>query len=113
MLYVIIVLQFVLIGIITMVLFNQGQILKAITIVLIYVSILFLVARFALKLHKVKNIFFDEGKYYINSEQKSYLKSDVLKIKVNYLAASYIDFKNGNRYYFLCKPPLKYLNLID
>tara|TARA_R110002072_G_C7517064_1_gene495895 strand:- start:58 stop:432 length:375 start_codon:yes stop_codon:yes gene_type:complete len=113
MIYVIVAFQLILIGIILSLLLQEEKFVKAITIGIIYFTVLFVVGKFLLKIHKVKSILFDDEKYYIDSKDKSYLKSDLVKIRNNFLAASYIEFKNGDRYYFLRKPPLKTFKLID
>ena len=44
---------------------------------------------------------FDKNYVYIDTDKVKYDKSDILEIKYGLLNASYIDFKNKDRYYFL------------
>ncbi len=113
MLTIIYIFQLIIMSIICSILLGRGHYLGILKILTIFLSIIFFHGKYIVKFHKIKNIFFDDENYYINSEELSYTKSDLTKIKNNYLTASYIEFKDGKRFYFLRNPKLKFFDIID
>jgi len=59
------------------------------------------VLRGLLKIQKIHNILFDENYVYIDSDKIKFKKTDIKKMKYGFLTASYIDFENNDRFYFL------------
>ena len=93
-------LSFVLI-LICVVLFNREQYLDLVLLLIGSISLILLVLFKLIKIQKTHNILFDQNYLYIGSDKIKFKKADIKKIKYGLLTASYIEFNNNERFYFL------------
>ncbi len=92
--------SFVLI-LICIVLFNREKYSDLVLLLVGSSSLVLFVLIKLIKIQKIHNIQFDQNYVYIDSDKKKFKKADIKSIKYRLLTASYIDFNNNDRFYFL------------